>query len=162
MWVGFPAGASGKELACQCRRQKRRGFDPWVGATLWRRAWQLSRNLAWRIPWTEEPGGLQSIGSHRVRHDWSDLAQYCMCEYTHTLLPVSLAKVLNSWPLYSLIHNTLHFGLLLLFTPFHILLLLLFPHPLSHPPYQHLYTCTYTYIYIYIYSGWWNKLLYSV
>ena len=25
--------------------------------------------LAWRIPWTEEPGGLQSIGSHRVRHD---------------------------------------------------------------------------------------------
>ncbi|RNJ94163.1 hypothetical protein COI36_12735 [Neisseria meningitidis] len=25
--------------------------------------------LAWRIPWTEEPGGLQSKGSHRVRHD---------------------------------------------------------------------------------------------
>ena len=25
--------------------------------------------LAWRIPWTEEPGGLQSIGSQRVRHD---------------------------------------------------------------------------------------------
>ena len=25
--------------------------------------------LAWRIPWTEEPGGLESIGSHRVRHD---------------------------------------------------------------------------------------------
>ena len=25
--------------------------------------------LAWRIPWTEEPGGLQSTGSHRVRHD---------------------------------------------------------------------------------------------
>jgi len=24
--------------------------------------------LAWRIPWTEEPGGLWSIGSHRVRH----------------------------------------------------------------------------------------------
>ena len=30
--------------------------------------------LTWRIPWTEEPGGLQSIGLHRVRHDWSDLA----------------------------------------------------------------------------------------
>ena len=29
--------------------------------------------LAWRSPWTEEPGGLQSIGSHRVRHNWSDL-----------------------------------------------------------------------------------------
>ena len=25
--------------------------------------------LAWRIPWTEEPGGVQSIGSHRVGHD---------------------------------------------------------------------------------------------
>ena len=31
--------------------------------------------LAWRIPWTEEPGGLQSIGLHRVGHDWSDLAR---------------------------------------------------------------------------------------
>ena len=30
--------------------------------------------LAWRIPWTEEPGGLLSMGSHRVEHDWSDLA----------------------------------------------------------------------------------------
>ena len=30
--------------------------------------------LAWRIPWKEEPGRLQSIGSQRVRHDWSDLA----------------------------------------------------------------------------------------
>ena len=28
-----------------------------------------SRILAWRIPWTEEPGGLLSIGSHRVGHD---------------------------------------------------------------------------------------------
>ena len=30
--------------------------------------------LAWRSPWTEEPGGLQSTGSQRVRHDSSDLA----------------------------------------------------------------------------------------
>ena len=30
--------------------------------------------LAWRIPWTEEPGRLQSIGLQKVRHDWSDLA----------------------------------------------------------------------------------------
>ena len=32
--------------------------------------------LAWRIPWTEEPGRLESIGSQRVGHNWSDLA--CM------------------------------------------------------------------------------------
>ena len=30
--------------------------------------------LAWRIPWMEKPGRLQSMGSHRVGHDWSDLA----------------------------------------------------------------------------------------
>ena len=30
--------------------------------------------LAWRIPGTEEPGGLPSMGSHRVKHDWIDLA----------------------------------------------------------------------------------------
>ena len=30
--------------------------------------------LAWRIPGTGEPGGLLSMGSHRVGHDWSDLA----------------------------------------------------------------------------------------
>ena len=29
-----------------------------------------SSTLAWKIPWTEEPGGLQSMGSRRVRHDW--------------------------------------------------------------------------------------------
>ena len=34
---------------------------------------------AWRIPWTEEPGRLQSVGSQRVRHDCSDLA------HMHTL-----------------------------------------------------------------------------
>ena len=28
-----------------------------------------SSTLAWKIPWTEEPGGLQSMGSLRVRHD---------------------------------------------------------------------------------------------
>ena len=31
--------------------------------------------LVWRIPWTQEPGGLQSIGSQRVGQDWSDLAR---------------------------------------------------------------------------------------
>ena len=30
--------------------------------------------LAWRVPGMGEPGGLPSMGSHRVRHDWSDLA----------------------------------------------------------------------------------------
>ena len=33
-----------------------------------------SSTLAWKIPWPEEPGRLQSMGSRRVGHDWSDLA----------------------------------------------------------------------------------------
>ena len=32
--------------------------------------------LAWRISWTEKPGGLQSIGLQRVGHDWSNLARH--------------------------------------------------------------------------------------
>ena len=33
-----------------------------------------SSTLAWKIPWLEKPGRLPSMGSHRVGHDWSDLA----------------------------------------------------------------------------------------
>ena len=36
--------------------------------------------LAWRIPWTEEPGRLQSIGSQRAEHNWGDLALARTCE----------------------------------------------------------------------------------
>ena len=38
--MGFPGGASGKEPTRQCRRRERRGFNPWAGKILWRRAWQ--------------------------------------------------------------------------------------------------------------------------
>ena len=38
--MGFPGVASGKEPACQCRKCKRCGFEPWVGKIPWRRAWQ--------------------------------------------------------------------------------------------------------------------------
>ena len=45
--------------------------------------------LAWRIPWTEEPGGLRSAVSQRVGHNWSDLA------HTHiNILPVFLVPYL--------------------------------------------------------------------
>ena len=36
--------------------------------------------LAWRIPGTEEPGGLRSVGSHRVGHDLSDLGAAAAAE----------------------------------------------------------------------------------
>ena len=43
--------------------------------------------LAWRIPWTEEPSGLQSIVSQRVGHDWSDWA--------HTYVSLSKLNITN-------------------------------------------------------------------
>ena len=39
-------------------------------ALQWKSMAACSSTLAWRIPWTEEPGGLQSMGSQRVRHNW--------------------------------------------------------------------------------------------
>ena len=69
----------GNEPACQCRRHKRRSFHPWVGKTPPEEATAThSSILAWRILCTEEPGGLQSTGSHRVGHDGSDLAHTLM------------------------------------------------------------------------------------
>ena len=41
-----------------------------------------SSTLAWQIPWMEEPGRLQSMGSLRVGHDWSDLAAGSMVRKT--------------------------------------------------------------------------------
>ena len=39
-----------------------------------------SSTLAWKIPWMEEPGGLQSMGSRRVRHDWkASLSLFTFC-----------------------------------------------------------------------------------
>ena len=48
----------------------RPGFDPWVRKILWRRAWQPTPViLLGESPWTKEPGGLQSMGTQRVRHN---------------------------------------------------------------------------------------------
>ena len=67
---GLPGGTSGKEPAYQCKRHTRFEFDPQVGKIPWKRALAThSSILAWRIPWTEEPGGLQSIGSQRIGHN---------------------------------------------------------------------------------------------
>ena len=99
-----------------------------------------SSTLAWRIPWTEEPGGLQSmrslkvgqdwatslshftpmhwrrkwqptpvflpgeygrlpsLGSHRVGHDWSDLAAAAVCSWKHCTPPVHIPCSLSCSP----------------------------------------------------------------
>ena len=45
------------------------GLIPGVGRSLEEGMVTHSNFLAWRIPWTEEPGGLRSIGWHRTGHD---------------------------------------------------------------------------------------------
>ena len=69
----IPGGTGSKEPACQCRSPERCRFDPWIGKIHWRRAWQPSSVI---LP--GEVHGQRSLaaplGSHRVRHEWSDLA----------------------------------------------------------------------------------------
>ena len=62
----LPSGTS-DEPTCQCRRCKRHRFDLLSGEDPLEEGMAThSSILAWRILWTEEPGGLQSIGSQRV------------------------------------------------------------------------------------------------
>ena len=67
--MGFPDGAGGKEPA-NAGGAGDTGLILYIGKIPWRRAGQPKASiLAWRVPWTEEPGGLQSMGSQRVRQD---------------------------------------------------------------------------------------------
>ena len=75
--VGFPGGLNGKESTCN--------EETWVGSLHWVDplekgmathssilTWSYS-GLYWSIPWTEEPGGLYSMESQRVGHDWATI-----------------------------------------------------------------------------------------
>ena len=63
---GFPGGSDGKESACNVGDL---GSIPVGKIPLEKGLATHSSILAWRIPWTEESGRLQSIGSQRVGHD---------------------------------------------------------------------------------------------
>ena len=62
----FSGGSDSKELLLKCGRSR---FDPWFGKIPLEMGMAThSSILAWRIPWTEEPGKLQSMVSQRGRH----------------------------------------------------------------------------------------------
>ena len=64
--LGLPWWLSGKGSTSQCRRYK---FNPWVGEdTLEKKMATRSSILAWELPWTEEPSGLQSMG---LQKNWT-------------------------------------------------------------------------------------------
>ena len=88
---GFPGGARDKEPTCQCRRHKETLVwslvleDPLEEGNV-----THSSILVWRIPWTEEPDGLQSTGSQTIRQDWSNLT--CKHAYLKWLLWTHICK----------------------------------------------------------------------
>ena len=63
---GFLGGPDSKESAYNAGD---RSSLPGAGGSPGEGNGKHSRILAWATPWTEEPGGLQSMGSQRVRHD---------------------------------------------------------------------------------------------
>ena len=64
--LGFPGDSDNKESACNAEDP---GSIPGQEDPLEKGMATLSSNLAWRIPRTEEPGGLESIESQRVGHN---------------------------------------------------------------------------------------------
>ena len=70
--IGFPGSSASKESPCNAGDPS---LMPGLGNTLETGTGTHSSVLAWRIPQTEEPGGLQSMGLQRVGRDCSDLAQ---------------------------------------------------------------------------------------
>ena len=60
--MDFPSGSDGKESACNAGDP---GSIPGLGSFSGKEMATHSAILAWRIPWTEEPGGLQSMGYQR-------------------------------------------------------------------------------------------------
>ena len=65
----FPDGISSKEPTCQSRKRKRQVQSLLQEDPLEEGMATHSSILAWANPWTEEPGGLKSIGSSRFGHD---------------------------------------------------------------------------------------------
>ena len=75
---GLPRCLNSKESACNAGDIRNAGSIPGLGRSLEEGMETHSSILSLGIPWTEEPGGLQSIGLHRVGHNWNDFVR------THT------------------------------------------------------------------------------
>ena len=91
--LGLPRWFSDKESTCECGSLRRCRVDSWVRKIPWRRKEQptpvslsLSPYYGWEIPWTEEPGGLQSMESQSQTRlsDWACTREgYLSCHFCH-------------------------------------------------------------------------------
>ena len=94
IYSGLPGSASGKESACQCKRCKRRRFDPWVGKSPWRRGVAThSSILAWRIP-TDRRAWRATV--HGVAKSQTQLARLSTCERMYMFI-VSINRLVGRW-----------------------------------------------------------------
>ena len=78
----LPWWLSSKEYTCQCRRHRRPWFNSIPGQKdpLEKEMATHFSILAWEIPWSEEPGGLQSMGSERVGRHLATKQQLHICD----------------------------------------------------------------------------------
>ena len=74
---GLPGDTAVKDLPASAGDARNTGLIPESGRSLGGRNANHSSILALKVPWTEGPGWLQSMGSQNVRHD-------CECMHTHT------------------------------------------------------------------------------
>ena len=81
-------------------RLKRHRFDPWIGRSPGGEHGYLLQYSCWEIPMREEPGGLQSKGLHRVRHDWVTKHAHTCARYAFFIHIFSL----NQYCHYKLLH----------------------------------------------------------
>ena len=72
--MGFRSDSAVKNLPANAGDKRDVGLIPGSGRSLEKGIATHFTILDWKIPWTEEPGRLQSMGSQRVGHDQSDLA----------------------------------------------------------------------------------------
>ena len=94
--LGFSGGSVVKNMPVSARRHRKHRFNPWVRKiSLEMEITTYSSILARIIPWTEEPGGLHSMESQRVGHDWA---------MEHTCTPVHKRFIIISWLSWSYLH----------------------------------------------------------
>ena len=93
-WVKDPPAMQETQETCR--------FDPWVKEDpLEEGMVTYSSILAWKIPWTEEPAGLQSKGSQRIRHNWetkhiyAHYYQICYSDLWSVIFNITIAERLH-------------------------------------------------------------------
>ena len=85
--IGYPLQYSWASLVSQTVKNPPAMQETWVRSTGWEDPLEEgmathSSILAWRIPWAEKPGGLQCIGSQRIRHNWAIKQQHSIDRHT--------------------------------------------------------------------------------